>query len=182
MDIKMRYIVIVLLYAFSTISFAGPIGLEGDEIDAAMIRTIDDPFYGSGRICCYGLDAPFVVENGLGDQQQYSSSFLLNVESFSFNIEYISQFGSWQEGLVLRLSDLDFGGAQILEGLSIDTNVDGLTWFAGENFVDIHLGGTEQGGFINGSFLVASVPEPSSLLLLTLSLGFLLLRRRNTIN
>ena len=65
---------LICLFIFSTNTIAVPIGLEGDEIDAAMIRTIDHPFYGVGRICCYGLDSSFVVENGLSDQKQYSSS------------------------------------------------------------------------------------------------------------
>jgi hypothetical protein len=131
---------------------AAQVGLEGDEIDAALIRTIEDPVYGSGRICCYGLDGPFFVTNDQSDQQQYSSSFLLDVNSMSFDLEYIG-LGGWQEGIVLRLTDLDFSnGTETLSGLSIDTNVVGLTWSWGEDYVDLNIGGTRQddGLYIRG--------------------------------
>ena len=70
---KFTIITASLVLSISANSLASSTGLEGDEIDAAMIRTIDSYSYGLGRICCYGLDAPFIVENGTSDQQQYSS-------------------------------------------------------------------------------------------------------------
>lgn len=159
-----RVFSLILLFAVSTNSLAASVGLLGDQIDAAMIRTVESYGYETGRICCYGLDAPFVVEDGIGDQQQYSSAFLLDVNAFSFDLDYIG-FGGWQEGTVLRLSDLDFdSGAQILSGLTIDTNVDNLSWVIGNGYIDLNLGGTRQdsGLYINGSFQVSAVPLPAS--------------------
>lgn len=171
-----------LLTFVSTTATAGLMGLVGDEIDAAMIRTIYSPLYGSGRICCYGLDAPFTVQNGTADQQQYSSSFLLDVNDFNFQVDYIG-FGGWQDGIVLRLSDLDFDGGGLLSGLVIDTNVSGLTWSFGEDYVDLNIGGTKQnsGLYISGTFQVSNVPEPSGIsLLLAAAAMFSLLKRRTT--
>lgn len=173
-----RLFILIILYAFSAKAISLPIGLEGDEIDAAMIRTIEHPFYGSGRICCYGLDSAFVVENGPGDQKQYSSAFLLDVDSLSFDINYIG-LGGWQEGIVLRLSDLDFtNNLGYLSDLIIDSNVTGLTWLVGDDYIDLNLGGTRQdaGLYISGTFVVARAPEPSIFSLLLLAFSFLALK------
>jgi len=80
--------------------------LAGDEIDAGMFRTVD---YGDGlgRILGYGLDAPFIVQNGFGDAKNYAGIFVLNVEALYFEVDFISR-GSWAEGVVLRLTDFDF--------------------------------------------------------------------------
>ena len=166
-----RTLTIIYFAIFSSNVMALPIGLVGDEIDAAVIRTIDSPGFGFGRICCFGLESPFVVEDGAIDQKQYSSSFLLDVNAFSFSLNYIG-FGGWQDGIILRISDLDFSNnLQYLSDLHINTNVIGLSWLVGSDFIDLHLGGTRQdnGTYINGRFLVASIPEPSSLSLLFIS-------------
>lgn len=163
---KLLGILVCLCAALSGINAnAAPVGLVGDTIDAAVIRTIPDPYYGVGRICCYGLDAPFVVANGTSDQKQYSSSFKLNVDNLSFDIDFLSQ-NSWQNGIVLRLSDLDFLPDMIVPfTLSLDTNLSGLTWTVGADYVDINLYSIHQtaDSYIHGQF---QVPEPGTLLLL----------------
>ena len=173
-----KIFILIFLHIYSAKVMSLPVGLEGDVIDAAMIRTIESPFYGSGRICCYGLDSPFVVENGSGDQKQYSSSFLLDVNSLSFDINYIG-LGGWQEGIVLRLSDLDFdNNSNYLSDLVINTNVAGLTWLVGVDYIDLNIGGTKQdeGLYISGTFIVTSVPEPTSFSLLLLAFIFFALK------
>ena len=155
---------LILLSLFHGIAHAAVVGLANDEIDAAMIRTIYHPTYGIGRICCYGLDNPYTVQDGPLDQKQYSSSFLLDVNSLNFNVDFIGA-GVWQEGIILRLSDLDFSdGTEYLAGLTIDTNVAGLTWLFGHNFIELELGGTrlDAGLYIAGSFELASVPLPAT--------------------
>lgn len=86
-------------------------GLAGDSIDAAMIRTVDTG-YGLGRIYGYGLDRPFVVLDGASDLQKYSGTFTLDVDSHGFSIKFLSSAG-WQDGIVLRLANLDFGAPDI---------------------------------------------------------------------
>lgn len=147
---------------------AAPVGLVGDTIDAAVIRTITDPYYGGGRICCYGLDAPFQVLDGSADQRQYSSSFKLDVDNLSFDIDFLS-FNRWQDGIVLRLSGLNFLPGQMLPfDLVLDTNLSGLTWSVGADFVDINLYSFRQTptSYIHGHFAVAEIPEPGAALLL----------------
>jgi len=148
---------------------AAPVGLAGDSIDAAVVRTIFDPFYGVGRVCCYGLDAPFQVVNGNSDQKQYSSAFKLDVDNLSFDIDFMSLNG-WQNGVVLRLSDLNFLPGQIVPfALVLDTNLGGLTWSVGADYVDINLYSIHQtpDSFIHGQF---HVPEPDTILLILVGL------------
>jgi hypothetical protein len=148
---------------------ATPIGLAGDTIDAAVIRTIYDPFYGGGRICCYGLDAPFQVVDGNSDQKQYSGAFKLNVDNLSFDIDFLSLNG-WQDGIVLRLSDLNFlPGRLVPFALVLDTNLAGLTWSVGADYVDINLYSIRQTpeSYIHAQF---QVPEPDTLLLISVGL------------
>jgi len=167
MNINLKAFSLICLSSVSANSVASSIGLEGDEIDAAMIRTIFSPTYGIGRVCCYGLDAPFIVENGTNDQQQYSSAFLLDVNSYDFELNYIG-LGGWQEGVILRLSDLDFSnGSEYLSGLSIKTNVQDLSWIVGDDYIDLNLGGTrlDSGLYIKGAFEVSAVPLPASVYL-----------------
>ena len=145
--------------------------LEGDTVDAAMIRTIDTG-YGLGRIYGYGLEGPFVVVDGPGDGQQYSEHFVLDIDGDHFTVDFLGQFPSgWQEGTVLRLSDLDFSPASVLTGLDVDTNLAGYTLTLGSDFIDIGLGGTQFSGttFFNGTFRVSQVtaiPEPTTLALM----------------
>lgn len=144
------------------------LGLVGDTVDAAMIRTIPDPYYGFGRICCHGLDAPFQVADGTADQKNYGSSFLLNVDNLSFDIDFLSA-GGWQRGIVLRLSGLNFLPGQVLPfDLDIDTNIAGMTWSVGADYVDIHMDSIVRtsASYIRGSFNVTAIPEPEVILLL----------------
>jgi hypothetical protein len=159
---------------------ATPIGLAGDTIDAAVIRTIPDPFYGVGRVCCYGLDAPFQVADGNSDQKQYSGAFTLDVNNLSFDIDFLTQNG-WQAGVVLRLSNLNFLPGQLVPfDLVLNSNLPGLTWSAGADFVDINLDSIQQtpNSYIHGQF---QVPEPGTLLLIFLGLiGTWVIRNKRT--
>jgi hypothetical protein len=159
-----------LALAFASQVAAAPT-LAGDTVDAAMIRTVDNG-YGLGRVVGYGLEGPFVVVNGPSDGQQYSEHFVLNIDGEHFSIDFLGQFSSgWQEGTVLRLSDLDFFPTSFLTGLDVDTNLVGYTLTLGADFIDIGLGGTEFSGatFFDGTFRVSQVtaiPEPSTLVLM----------------
>lgn len=179
----MRSIALALLGTFiATTASAQTFTLAGDTIDAAVIRTVDTG-YGLGRIFGYGLDAPFVVAEGPADQRQYSSVFAIDVDGGSFSIDFLS-FAGWQEGVVFRISDLDFSspGTSFLSGLTVDTNLVGYGLTVGSDSVDIALGGTRftPSTHFTGTFHVAAVPEPSSFALLTLGLiGVALATRRS---
>ena len=169
----MQKLLSVMVFMWSALwgfnASATPVGLVGDTIDAAVIRTIYDPFYGVGRVCCYGLDAPFQVVDGDSDQKQYSSAFKLNVDNLSFDIDFLSLNG-WQDGVVLRLSNLNFLPGQLVPfDLVLDTNLGGLTWTDGADYVDINLYSIHQtpDSYIHGQF---QVPEPDTLLLIVLGL------------
>jgi len=167
----MKNSLLALALLTTTTAHAGPVTLAGDQIDAAMIRTIDTG-YGLGRISGYGLDAPFVVQDGNADQHQYSSAFKLNVDGNSFSIWFLSMAG-WQDGIFLRLSDLDFSPmGSTLSSVNVDTNLVGYTLAAGPDWVDIGLGGTHftAGTYFTGTFDVSSVPEPASMALVSLGL------------
>lgn len=160
---------------------SAPVGLVSDTIDAAVIRTIYDPFYGVGRVCCYGLDAPFQVFDGNSDQKEYSGAFKLDVDNLSFDIDFMSLNG-WQDGVVLRLSDLNFLAGHIVPfGLVLDSNLDGLTWSVGADYVDINLYSIHQtpDSYIHGQF---KVPEPGTVLLTLVGLVAVWAIRRKRIN
>lgn len=164
-------LVIGLLFAGSATAQTGT--LVGDTIDAAMIRTVDNG-YGLGRITGYGLDAPFIVLDGVADQRQYSSAFSLNVDASQFDIRFLSTAG-WQDGTVLRISDLDFSGGSFLAGVTINTdlsNLSGYTLTTGSDWLEIGLGGTQftPNTILAGSFSVTPVPEPSSFVLMMMGL------------
>lgn len=158
-------------------------GLAGDSIDAAMIRTVDTG-YGLGRIYGYGLDRPFVVLDGASDLQKYSGTFTLDVDSHGFSIKFLSSAG-WQDGIVLRLANLDFGAPDIyaLKGVSVETNLIGYSLSTGPDSLDILLGGTRftESTYFNGTFSISSVPEPSALTLLAVALAPMLMVARSRV-
>lgn len=166
----LQWTVAALAFASTTQLMAAPT-LEGDTVDAGMYRTIDTG-YGLGRVEGYGLEGPFVVVNGPSDGQQYSEHFILDIDGDHFTVDFLGQFPSgWQEGTVLRLSDLDFSPTSFLTGLNVDTNLVGYTLTVGSDFIDIGLGGTQFSGatFFNGTFVVsqvAAIPEPTTLALM----------------
>lgn len=138
--------------------------LSGDQIDAEMIRTVDTG-YGLGRIYGYGLESPFIVQDGAADERQYSSTFYLNVDGDKFNIRFTTSAG-WQEGILFRLSDLDFNGLtpNALTSLTVDTNLLGYTLNIGTDFVEVGLGGTQfnSNTYFTGTFSVSQVPIPAA--------------------
>lgn len=176
----MKHTLLALTLLATAPAHAGPISLAGDQIDAAMIRTIDTG-YGIGRISGYGLDAPFVVQEGNADQQQYSSSFSLDVDGNGFSIWFLSMAG-WQDGIVLGLSDLDFSPmGSSLSSVKVDTNLVGYALTTGPDWIDIGLGETHftADTYFIGTFEVSSVPEPSTIALVFLGLlGVSALRKR----
>ena len=136
----MKHLLLALALLTATAAHAGPTTLVGDQIDAAMIRTIDTG-YGLGRIFGYGLDAPFVVQDGNADQHQYSSAFKLDVDGNKFSIRFL-QLAGWQDGIVLRLSDLDFSPiGSVLSSVSVNTNLAGYTLTTGADWIDLGLEG-----------------------------------------
>ena len=159
-------IVAGLALAVATAVTAAPT-LEGDTVDAGMYRTVDTG-YGIGRVVGFGLEGPFVVVNGPADAQPYSVHYVLDIDGDHFSIDFFGQFPTgWQEGTVLRLSDLDFSPTSFLSGLDVDTNLVGYTLNLGADFIEIGLGGTEftDATFFNGTFRVSEVtaiPEPTA--------------------
>jgi hypothetical protein len=156
----------------AALAFNAHAGLVGDSVEASMIRTVDTG-YGLGRITGYGLEAPFIVQDGLSDRQQYSGAFTLDVNDNSFTIQFLS-FAGWQEGTLFRLSDLDFAPGASLTSVSVATNLTGysLTWTA--DSIDLLLGGTQftPSTYFTGTFATTpAVPEPSSMALLAMGLG-----------
>jgi hypothetical protein len=149
--------------------------LEGDTIDAAIIKTIDNG-YGLGRNLGFGLDAPFVVVNGPADLHQYSDVFKLDVDGDHFSIDFLELAG-WQDGTLFRLSDLDFSvPGSFLAGVAVSTNLVGYTLTFGSDYIDIAWGGTQftADTFLTGTFAVGQVPaipEPSSLALMAAGLA-----------
>lgn len=177
---------LALSCVFCNLAIADTYGLVGDTVDASVIRTIYDPFYGVGRINGYGLDSPFVVAQGNSDQKEYRGAFILNVDNLSFDVDFLSS-NSWQDGIILRISDLNFSSNLFTSfSLQIQTNLSGLTWTQGSNFVDINLFSFHQEpiSYIHGQFVITSIPEPSNLALLMI--GFLctvmLNKRRQSIS
>jgi hypothetical protein len=171
---KSLSILLATLFCANAYASAAPT-LAGDTIDAGMYRTVDTG-KGIGRIVGFGLDAPFVVADGVSDLKRYSVAFELDVDGGKFALDFINP-SQWGAGIVLRLSGLDFASAQAsqLSSLSVDTNLVGYTLNVGRDFVELGLAGVKgtRDSYFNASFNVSSVPEPSSYAMLGLGLGAL---------
>jgi hypothetical protein len=139
-----------------------------------------DTRYGLGRIFGYGLDGPFTVENGFGDAKTYSSVFVLNVEALYFEANFLAS-ASWQEGIVLRLTDFDFREIPYpvyLSGLAlIQSNLVGASTVTNTaDSIEVAWGGTS---FSEDTFLrvffppspVPAVPEPETWVLMVAGLA-----------
>ncbi|WP_166882527.1 PEP-CTERM sorting domain-containing protein [Massilia mucilaginosa] len=145
--------------------------LVGDTVDAGMYRTIDTG-RGVGRITGFGLDTPFVVQNGLADQQNYSVAYTLNVDADRFAIDYRNAF-AWGKGIVFRLTDLDFSNGALLQSLTVDTNMLGYGLTVGTDYIEIDLSGISgtRDAYFHGQFVTSAVPEPGSMAMLSLGLA-----------
>jgi hypothetical protein len=143
--------------------------VAGDEIDVGMYFTVDTG-YGVGRVLGFGLDGPYVVENGFGDEKTFSSLFAINVEALYFDVDFLTLAG-FQEGVVLRLTDFDFLEIPypvVLDSIEVawgDTQFDENTYLR----------------VIFGAIPVTPVPEPETWALMLAGLagiGTLARRRR----
>lgn len=162
----MKFAALALGLLLASSAQAGPITLAGDTVDAGMYFTVNTG-YGVGRIRGYGLDAPFLVQDGSADARNYSSIFNLDVDGDRFALHFLST-ASWQPGVVFRLQDLDFlPTGSTLASLDVDTNLTGFGLNTGADFVEIALGGTHftTASYFVGSFNGATVSEPGSLAL-----------------
>lgn len=180
MKLKSNIVTAVLL-ATTVSAWAGPITLAGDTIDASIERTVPS-WWGSGRVYGYGLDGPFVVQEGPQDTHNYSAVFDLNVDGLLFSIDFLTTAG-WQEGIVLRLTDLSFAPGTFLSSLTVDTNIQGYSVRTSSDSVEIGLGGTRftADSYFTGRFNVSQVPEPATLSLLAVGLlGTAISTRRKT--
>jgi len=165
--------------------------LAGDEIDAGVFRTVDTGD-GVGRILGSGLDGPFTVENRFGDAKTFSNLFVLNVDALSFEVDFLSG-GSFQEGLVLRLTDFDFleipFPVYLAELALIQSNLVGyFTVTHTADSIEVQWGGTS---FNEDTYLkvffppspVPAIPEPETWALMVAglaSVGATALRRRRS--
>lgn len=145
--------------------------LLGDTVDAGMYRTVDTG-RGIGRITGFGLDSPFVVENGPADQKGYSVAYTLDVDGDRFAIDYRNSF-AWSAGIVFRLTDLDFSNGALLQSLKVDTNMVGYGLTVGADYVEINWSGVKgsSDAYFNGQFITSAVPEPGSTAMLALGLA-----------
>ena len=141
--------------------------VAGDEIDVGMYFTVDTG-YGVGRITGFGLDGPYVVENGFGDEKTYSSTFAINVEAVYFDVDFLTMAG-WQEGVVLRLTDFDFLEVPypVVLGIGyVESNLVGaFTVTNTDDSIEVAWGGTQFNEntylrVIFGAIPVTPVPEP----------------------
>jgi hypothetical protein len=163
----------VLLGLFFAANAHASVSLVGDSVDAGMYRTVDTG-RGVGRIMGFGLDHPFVVQEGAADQQRYSVAYSLDVDADRFVMDYLNPF-QWGAGIVFRLSDLNFSNGAALQSLVVDTNMVGYVLNVGADFVEIDMSGVRgtRDVYFNGKFVTAeaAVPEPSSVALLALGLA-----------
>lgn len=163
----------VLLGLFFAANAHASVSLVGDAVDAGMYRTVDTG-RGLGRIMGFGLDHPFVVEEGAADQKRYSVAYSLDVDGDRFVMDYLNSF-QWGAGIVFRLTDLDFSNGAPLQSLLVDTNMVGYGLRVGADFVEIDMSGVRgtRDVYFNGRFVTAAanVPEPSTIALLALALG-----------
>jgi hypothetical protein len=172
----MKLMAALLGLALSAGAQAGPT-LAGDTIEASMWRTVDTG-RGVGRISGFGLDAPFQVQDGSADQQKYSVIYMLDVDGDKFSLDFLNTF-ALADGIVLRLSGLDFSGAALLKSLTIDTNLTGTSVKVSDHFVELSLGGVRgnKDSYFNASFNTAvpaaDVPEPASWSMVALGLAAL---------
>lgn len=168
----MKLLSVLLGFLLAANAHAG-VSLVGDTVDAAMVRTVDTG-RGLGRIMGFGLDNPFVVEDGVADQKRYSVAYSLDVDGDRFVMDYLNSF-QWGAGIVFRLTDLDFSNGAPLQSLVIDTNMVGYGLTVGADFVEIDMSGVRgtRDVYFSGQFVTAAaaVPEPSSAALLALGLA-----------
>jgi hypothetical protein len=161
--------------------------IAGDEIDVGIYSTIDNG-YGIGRVLGYGLDGPFIVENGFGDEKIYSSVFSINVEALYFEVDFITLAG-WQDGVVLRLTDFDFREIPYPVYLGIgyvESNLVGSWSVTNTNdSIEVAWGGTQfnEDTYLKvffGAIPVTPVPEPETWALMLFGLASMsaLARRR----
>ena len=143
--------------------------VAGDEIDVGVYYTVDTG-YGVGRILGYGLDGPYVVENGFGDEKAYFGTFAINVEALYFDVDFLSRAG-WQEGVVLRLTDFDFLEIPypVVLGIGyIESNLVGsFTITNTTDSIEVAWGGTQfdENTYLRvifGASPVTAVPEPET--------------------
>jgi hypothetical protein len=163
-------LLLVVFVLFTAAANATPFTLAGDTVDASIIKTIDNGF-GLGLTHGYGFDAPFVVQDGVSDLQQYGGVLNLNVDGGQFAIQYLFR-AAWQSGIVFRLDGLDFAGGGALTALNVDTNISGYTLNVGRDFIELALGGTtfNTSTYFTGQFVVASVPLPPTVWLIGIGL------------
>lgn len=162
--------------------------IVGDEIDVSIYSTIDNG-YGIGRVLGYGLDGPYVVETGYGDEKTYSSVFAINVEALHFEVDFLTLAG-WQDGVVLRLTDFDFLAIPypvVLDVGYIESNLVGnYTVTHTDDSIEVAWGGTQfnEDTYLKvyfGASQVAPIPEPETWALMLAGLacvGTLARRRR----
>src|SRR4051812_22896904 len=112
---KLLSVMLGLVFAVNAQASAS---LAGDTIDVGMYRTVDTG-RGIGRITGFGLDGPFVVQDGIADMKQYSVAYTVNVDGGGFAVDYLNSF-QWGNGVVFRLSDLNFSGGALLQSLTVE--------------------------------------------------------------
>ncbi len=170
--------IVVAALSVTSIFAAQAQTVAGDEIDIGVYFTVDTG-YGIGRVNGYGLDGPFIVENGFGDQKTYSGTFAINVDALSFEVDFLTLAG-WQEGVVLRLTDFDFLEVPFPVYLGIgyvESNLVGSFSVTNTNdSIEVAWGGThfDENTYLKvffGASPVAAVPEPETWALMVAGLA-----------